>query len=130
MINADRFSAYRLGGALPFTSDTRSCLPGYFYEELSAQDFGLLYGFYAIPLGPSKSWSIFAGAATSVVHYLDGLEESGSLELGRHGWPQSSSRKIAGYRRCSLPATASMRSAVTDEAGIVWPSCCSTTSAS
>jgi len=54
VINADRFSAYRLGGALPFTSEYPLMLPGYFYEEVSAQDFGLLYGLYSLPLGPSK----------------------------------------------------------------------------
>jgi hypothetical protein len=85
VINADRFSAYRLGGALPFTSEYPLFLPGYFYEELSAQDFGLLYGLYAVPLGRSRSWSIFAGGATSVVHYLDGLEQSGNWNSGVTG---------------------------------------------
>lgn len=85
VINADRFSAYRLGGALPFTSEYPIFLPGYFFEELSADDFGLLYGIYAIPLGRSKSWSIFAGAATSVVDYLDGFEQSGNWNSGVTG---------------------------------------------
>jgi len=85
VINADRFSAYRLGGALPFTSEHPLFLPGYFHEELSAQDFGLLYGLYAIPLGRSKSWSVFAGAATSVADYLDGLEQSGDWNSGVTG---------------------------------------------
>ena len=73
------------GGALPFTSEYPLFLPGYFYEELSTEDFGLLYGLYAIPLGRSKSWSIFAGAATSVVDYLDGLEQSGNWNSGVTG---------------------------------------------
>jgi hypothetical protein len=85
VINADRFSAYRLGGALPFTSEHPLFVPGYFYEELSAQDFGLLYGLYAIPVGPSKSWSVFAGAATSVVDYLDGFEQPGNWNSGVTG---------------------------------------------
>jgi hypothetical protein len=85
VINADRFSAYRLGGALPFTSEYPLMLPGYFYEELSAQDFGLLYGLYAIPLGRSKSWSIFAGGATAVVDYLEGFEQSGNWNSGVTG---------------------------------------------
>jgi hypothetical protein len=85
VINADRFSAYRLGGALPFTSEFPLMLPGYFYEELSAENFGLLYGLYAIPLGPSKSWRIFAGAATAAVDYLDGLEQSGNWNSGVTG---------------------------------------------
>jgi hypothetical protein len=85
VINADRFSAYRLGGALPFTSEFPLFLPGYFYEELSAEDFGLLYGLYAIPLGPSKAWSIFAGGATAFVNYLDGLDQSGDWNSGVTG---------------------------------------------
>jgi hypothetical protein len=60
-------------------------LPGYFYEELSAEDFGLLYGLYAVPLGPSKSWSIFAGGATAVADYVDGLEQSNNWNSGVTG---------------------------------------------
>ena len=85
VINADRFSAYRLGGALPFTSEYPLMLPGYFYEELSAEHFGLLYGLYSIPLGPSKRWNIFTGAATAVVDYVDGLEQSGNWNSGVTG---------------------------------------------
>jgi len=85
VINADRFSAYRLGGALPFTSEYPLFVPGYYYEELSTQDFGLLYALYGIPLGPSKSWSIFAGGATSVAKYVDGLEQSGNWNSGVTG---------------------------------------------
>jgi len=85
VLNADRFSAYRLGGALPFTSEYPLFLPGYFYEELSTQDFGLLYGVYSIPLGPSKQWRIFAGGATAVVKYLDGLQQSGNWNSGVTG---------------------------------------------
>jgi hypothetical protein len=85
VIKPDRFSAYRLGGALPFTSEYPLFLPGYFYEELSAQDFGLLYGLYSIPLGPSKAWKIFAGGATAVINYVDGLEQSGKWNSGVTG---------------------------------------------
>jgi hypothetical protein len=85
VINADRFSAYRLGGALPFTSEYPLFLPGYFYDELSAQHFGLFYGLYAVPFGPSKSWSIFGGGATAVVDYVDGLEQSGNWNTGVTG---------------------------------------------
>jgi len=85
VINPDRFSAYRLGGALPFTSEYPLMLPGYFHEELSAKHFGLLYGVYSIPLGPSKRWNIFTGAATAVVDYLDDLEQSGNWNSGVTG---------------------------------------------
>jgi hypothetical protein len=85
VLNADRLSAYRLGGALPFTAEYPLMIPGYFNEELSAQDFGLLYGMYAVPLGGTKSWSIFAGGATAVVDYLDGFEQSGNWNSGLTG---------------------------------------------
>jgi hypothetical protein len=85
VIHPDRFSAYRLGGALPFTSEYPLVIPGYFHEELSTRDFGLLYGLYSIPLGESKKWSIFAGGATAVVNYLDGLEQSGKWNSGVTG---------------------------------------------
>ena len=78
---------------------------------------------------PSR-WSIFAGAATSVVDYLDGFEQSGNWNrASRAASPLTSkNRRLTGGS--SLPATASMLSAVTDEADIVWPSCCRTISAS
>ena len=60
-------------------------LPGYFHEELSAKHFGLLYGVYSIPLGPSKRWNIFTGAATAVVDYVDDLEQSGNWNSGVTG---------------------------------------------
>jgi hypothetical protein len=85
VIKPDRFSAYRLGGALPFTSEYPLFIPGYFYEELSAQDFGLLYGLYSIPLGSTKAWKIFAGGATAVINYVDGLEQSGKWNSGVTG---------------------------------------------
>src|SRR4030095_1051075 len=85
VINPDRFSAYRLRGALPFSSEFPFYIPGYFYEDLSTKDFGLLYGLYAIPLGPSKSWRIFAGGATSVSKYVDGLGQSNDWNSGVTG---------------------------------------------
>ena len=85
VINADRFSAYRLGGALPFTSEHPLMIPGYFHEELSAENFGLLHGLYGIPFGQSKSWSVFAGGATAVIDYPDGLEQSGNWNSGVTG---------------------------------------------
>jgi hypothetical protein len=102
IINADRFSAYRLGGALPFSSEYPLFLPGYFYEELSTQDFGLLYGLYAIPLGPSKAWRIFAGAATSVAKYVDGLEQSGNWNSGVTGGLSytSKNRRLTSVAAC------------------------------
>jgi hypothetical protein len=85
VVNADRFSAFRVGGALPFTSEFPLYLPGYFYGELSTKDFGLLYGLYTIPFGPSKQWSVTAIAATALVDYVDGLEQPGHSNSGVGG---------------------------------------------
>src|SRR6185369_4726604 len=82
VVHADRFSAFRVGGALPFTSEFPLYLPGYFYGELSTKDFGLLYGLYSIPFGPSKQWNVMAIAATTLVNYVDGLEQPGHSHSG------------------------------------------------
>ena len=38
-LKTDRFSAYRLGGALPLVSEFPLTLPGYYFQELSADRF-------------------------------------------------------------------------------------------
>jgi len=85
VLNPDRFSAFRVGGALPFTSEFPLYLPGYFFEELSAKDFGLAYGLYSIPFGPSKQWNVAAMAATAVMDYVPGLEQPGHWNSGVGG---------------------------------------------
>src|SRR5438105_3965413 len=40
-IDADRFSAYRLGGVLPLAAEFPLTLPGYFFQEISARQFAL-----------------------------------------------------------------------------------------
>jgi hypothetical protein len=85
VLNADRFSAFRVGGALPFTSEFPLFLPGYFFGELSTKDFGLAYGLYMIPFGPSKQWNVLGGAATAVVNYVNGLEQHGHWNSGVAG---------------------------------------------
>jgi hypothetical protein len=85
VVHADRFSAFRVGGALPFTSEFPLYLPGYFYGELSTKDFGLLYGTYSIPFGPSKQWNVMGIAATALVNYVDGLEQPGHSNSGVGG---------------------------------------------
>ena len=85
VVNADRFSAFRVGGALPFTSEFPLYLPGYFFGELSTKDFGLAYGIYSIPFGPSKQWNVTALAATALVDYVKGLEQPGHWNSGVGG---------------------------------------------
>jgi hypothetical protein len=101
VIDSDRFSAFRVGGALPFTSEFPLYLPGYFYDELSTKDFGLLYGYYSIPFGPNKQWNIFAAAATALVDYVDGLEQPGHSHSGAGGGLGYTTKN----RRCRIIAT-------------------------
>ncbi|HEY2952364.1 MAG TPA: hypothetical protein VGK40_07270 [Verrucomicrobiae bacterium] len=84
-LNADRFSAYRLGGVLPFISEFPLTLPGYFYGELTARSFVLVGGNYSLPLGHSKRWNLTAGAATAWTDYLPGLEQPGRWNSGIGG---------------------------------------------
>ena len=101
VVNADRFSAFRVGGALPFTSEFPLYLPGYFYDELSTEDFGLAYGYYSIPIGPSKQWNVFGVAATALVNYVDGLEQPGHSHSGVGGGIGYTTKN----RRCRIIAT-------------------------
>ncbi len=81
-IGADRFSAYRLGGFLPMVAEFPLWLPGYYYQELSAQRFVLLGGTYTLPLDRNKRWNVTATGATSLVDYLPGLEQPGDWNSG------------------------------------------------
>ena len=84
-INADRLSAYRLGGFLPMVSEFPLSLPGYYYQEISATRFFLAAGDYTVPLDKAQRWNVNAGAATSVVEYLPGLEQPGKWNSGVGG---------------------------------------------
>lgn len=102
VLDPDRFSAYRIGGALPFTSEFPLYLPGYFYQELSAKNFGLTYGSYSIPLDAEKRWSITGVAAAAYVDYAPGLSQSGNWNRGAGGGlgytaPSGRWRIIGGY---------------------------------
>ena len=81
-IDADRFSAYRLGGALPLVSEFPLTLPGYYFQELSADRFVLLSAQYALPLDRSKQWGLTLSAATAAIDYLSGLEQPGRWNSG------------------------------------------------
>ena len=81
-IDADRLSAYRLGGFLPMAAEFPLSLPGYFYQELSAEKFFLAGGDYMIPLDKRKRWNVSVNAATAWVDYLPGLEQPGHWNSG------------------------------------------------
>jgi hypothetical protein len=81
-LDADRFSAYRLGALLPLVSEFPLSLPGYYYQEISAKSFGLLGGNYMMPLDKKQRWNVNVTASTAVVDYLPGLEQSGNWHTG------------------------------------------------
>lgn len=70
---ADRFSAFRLGGVLPMAAEFPLSIPGYYYQEVSAESFGLAGGSYIIPLcRDRRTWLATLTAATAVVDYVPG----------------------------------------------------------
>lgn len=81
-VAADRFSAYRLGALLPLVSEFPLSLPGYYYQELTAEKFILIGGNYSVPLDPKKRWSLNGAVATAFVDYLPGLEQPGHWHTG------------------------------------------------
>jgi hypothetical protein len=83
--DADRFSAYRLGGLLPLASEFPLILPGYYYQEISANRFILLNGNVSVPLDEKKRWAINAVGSVAGVNYLPGLEQPGHLQSGVGG---------------------------------------------
>jgi hypothetical protein len=81
-VQADRFSAFRLGGFLPLVAEYPLSLPGYYYQELSASKFALFAGSYTVPLDKDQTWNVTVTAATSLVDYLHGMEQAGSWNSG------------------------------------------------
>jgi hypothetical protein len=80
--HADRFSAYRLGGNLPLSSEFPLLIPGYFYEELSATTFATLSGQYSLPVDAAKRWNLIAYGAVAEMDYLPGLAQPGHMNSG------------------------------------------------
>jgi hypothetical protein len=84
-VDADRFSAYRLGGFLPLIAEYPLSLPGYYFQEISARQFVLLNANYLLPLDPKKNWNLDANIASAFVDYLPGLEQPGNWLNGVGG---------------------------------------------
>jgi hypothetical protein len=80
--HADRFSAYRLGGNLPLSSEFPLLIPGYFYQELSARSFVTASGEYSLPLDAAKQWSFITYGAIAELDYLPGLAQPGRMNSG------------------------------------------------
>jgi hypothetical protein len=83
--NADRFTAYRLGGTLPLSAEFPLMLPGYYFQELSARRFALATFQYSIPLNLNGSWEVLGLGATGAVDYLPGLGQPGNWHSGLGG---------------------------------------------
>jgi hypothetical protein len=83
--DADRFSAYRLGGFLPLIAEYPLSLPGYYYQEISARQFALLNLNYLLPLDQKKRWNIDVNVASAFVDYLPGESQPGNWLNGVGG---------------------------------------------
>lgn len=83
--DADRFSAYRLGAALPLASEFPLFLPGFYFQEITARSFALVNAQYLLPLDDRKRWFLTAFAGSAVVHYLPGFEQPGDWLSGVGG---------------------------------------------
>jgi hypothetical protein len=84
-VDADHFSAYRLGGFLPLSAEFPLSLPGYYFQEISARQFVLFNANYLLPLDPAKLWSLDLNASTAVVDYLPGEGQPGNTLTGVGG---------------------------------------------
>jgi predicted PurR-regulated permease PerM len=81
--NPDRFSVFRLGGVLPMAAEFPLSMPGYYYEEVSARNFGLLNVSWVRPLSDDlKTWVATVSGATAVVEYAPGLEQPQKWHTG------------------------------------------------
>jgi hypothetical protein len=99
-IEADRFSAYRLGALLPLASEYPLSLPGYFYQELSADQYVLLSANYLRALDSRRRWNLNLTVATAAVDYLNGLEQPGNWHSGVGGgilYQTASWKFLVGY---------------------------------
>jgi hypothetical protein len=81
-LDADRFSAFRLGSFLPLVAEFPLSLPGYHIEEISADHFALLSGQFYQPIDEAASWNVLAFGSVGVVDYLPGFQQSGHWHSG------------------------------------------------
>jgi hypothetical protein len=84
-VDADRFSAYRLGSFLPLIAEFPLSMPGYFYQEISARQFVLLNANYLIPIDKKRRWELVFNGSTAVVDYLPGEGQPGDWLNGVSG---------------------------------------------
>jgi hypothetical protein len=80
--DADRFSAWRLGGVLPLVAEFPLILPGYYYQEITAKRFVHLRASYLFPLDRQARFQFRIEAASARVDYLQGFEQPESWQTG------------------------------------------------
>ncbi|MCC6233569.1 MAG: hypothetical protein IT580_13045 [Verrucomicrobiales bacterium] len=78
----DRFSAWRLGGVLPLIAEFPLILPGYYYQELSAERFVHLHASYLFPLDSEGRFQFRVEAASARLEYLPGFEQPDDWQTG------------------------------------------------
>jgi len=101
-LDADRFSAYRLGGVLPLAAEFPLTLPGYYFQEISARQFALLGLNYSLPLDRKDRWALNALVTTAAVEYTPGVEQPGHWHSGvggglRYRSPSNAWQLLVGY---------------------------------
>lgn len=72
--DTDRFSAFRLGGFLPFAEEFALLMPGYYFQEISAESYGYFGLAYRVPIDAANRWQLRTFATGAVLDYLPGLE--------------------------------------------------------
>lgn len=101
-IQPDRFTAFRLGGALPMGAEFPLVIPGYYYQEISAQSFALISGQLLWPLTRDGRWEAGVLGAAARVNYLEGFSLGQAWNSGLGGGiayhsPSGAWHVLAGY---------------------------------
>lgn len=78
----DRLGAYRLGAVLPFASEFAVALPGYYFQELSAEGFVLGHASLSWPLDPAGQWFATVSGSAAWVDDLPGVPLAGRWHEG------------------------------------------------
>ncbi|MFN0066327.1 MAG: hypothetical protein ACKVYV_01705 [Limisphaerales bacterium] len=82
VLDADRFSAFRLGGSLGLNAEFPLTLPGYFVQEITADRLMVIRAEYAVPVSASGRWLLAPYGSAALVDYLSGFEQSGEWHAG------------------------------------------------
>jgi hypothetical protein len=80
--DTDRFSAWRVGGVLPLIAEFPLILPGYYYQELTAERFVHLHGSYVFPLFWQNRFQFRLEMASALLDYLGGFEQPDRWQTG------------------------------------------------